>query len=373
MTQPVTIHLDERMFGKSERSLAAMGGIHVSAFRYRSGVAALRVVNGEGSAILLPFQGQQVWDAEFHGRRLTMRSMFDEPVPTRDYLSTYGAFFIHCGGTSMGNPGPDDTHPLHGELPNLPYQEAALVFGQDDTGSYVELTGSGRDRRAFSHDFEACPSLRLHEGSTYFEATIEVENRSLKPMPFLYLAHINFRPIDGGILVDTVRDDIKDSFVRAPDLPEDVSPCVRGYHDAIAMNPSSHRMLEAGQPIEPELVLTMKAAADGDGWAHAMQKFPDGSCDFVSYRSQDLPYAVRWITRSGDQDALGLVLPATAPPDGLAAATKNAQLVWIEPGAGFRTNFRFGALDATACRKLQSTIEAVRGDRDRHSQERMPC
>lgn len=361
MAQPVIIHLDERMFSESERPLAASGALGVSAFRYRSGVAALRIQNGVGSAVLLPFQGQQIWDAEFLGRRLTMRSMFDEPIPTRDYLATYGAFFIHCGGTSMGNPGPDDTHPLHGELPNLPYQDAALVLGEDSTGAYVELTGSGWDRRAFGHDFEARPRLRLYEGKTFFDATIEVENRSLKPMPFLYLAHINFRPVDGGVLSDTVRDDARDAIVRVPDLAEDATPSVRDYHDAVAKNPSHHRTLEDGQAIEPEIVLTMKAAADDDGWTHALQRLPDGGGDFVSYRPADLPYAVRWITRSGDQDALGLVLPATAAPDGLAAATRNGQLVWIEPSHAFRTDFRFGALDASACRNLNSTIETIRG------------
>jgi hypothetical protein len=361
MAQPVSINLDERMFGESEGLLAASGALRVSTFRYRSGVAALRIANGAGTAILLPFQGQQIWDVEFLGRRLTMRSMFDEPLPTRDYLATYGAFFIHCGGTSMGNPAPEDTHPLHGELPNLPYHEATLVLGEDAGGAYVELTGSGRDRRAFGHDFEARPHLRLYEGATFFDATIDVENRSLKPMPFLYLAHINFRPVDGGVLIDTVRDDTKDAIVRVPNLAEDATPSVRDYHAAVAKSPSHHRVLKAGQAIEPEVVLTMKAAADRDGWTHALQRLPDGSGDFVSYRPANLPYAVRWITRSGDQDALGLVLPATAAPDGLSAARRNGQLVWLESGGAFRTDFRFGALDASACRNLQSTIETIRG------------
>jgi hypothetical protein len=39
---------------------------------------------------MLPFQGQQIWDAWFDERRLTMRSMFPEPKPTREYLDTYG-------------------------------------------------------------------------------------------------------------------------------------------------------------------------------------------------------------------------------------------------------------------------------------------
>lgn len=349
------------MFGESERCLAASGALRASAFRYPSGVAALRIENGAGTAILLPFQGQQIWDVEFRGRRLTMRSMFDEPLPTRDYLSTYGAFFIHCGGTSMGNPGPGDTHPLHGELPNLPYQSATLSFGEDAAGAYVELSGEGRDRKAFDHDFAARPSLRLEEGGTSFRAVMTVQNLSRKPMPFLYLAHINFLPVDGGVLVDTVRDDRKDATVRQPDLPQDTPEAVRAYHASITKDPSAHRLLNAGQPIEPELVMTMNAPAGSDGWTHALQRLADGSGDFVSYRTSELPYAVRWITRSGDQDALGLVLPATAPPDGLAAARKNGQVLWIEPGFEFRTEFLFGALDASARKNLESAIVAIRG------------
>lgn len=360
MTRSVDINLDERMFGESERCLAASGALRAYAFRYPSGVAALRVENAAGTAILLPFQGQQIWDAEFFGRRLTMRSMFDEPLPTRDYLGTYGAFFIHCGGTSMGNPGPDDTHPLHGELPNLPYQSATLSFGEDAAGAYVELSGEGRDRKAFDHDFMARPRLRLDEGATSFRAVMAVENLSRKPMPFLYLAHINFLPVDGGVLVDTVGNDRTDAVVRLPGLAEDAPDAVRAYHASVTKDPSAHRLLNAGEPIEPELVMTMKARAGGDGWTHALQRLPDGSGDFVSYRPSELPYAVRWITRSGDQDALGLVLPATAPPDGLAAARNNGQLVSIAPGFEFRTEFRFGALDPSARQDLESTITAIR-------------
>ena len=58
------------------------------------------------------------------GRQLTMRSMFDQPQATRNYLETYGGFLIHCGFTAMGVPTKEDSHPLHGELPNAPYRQA---------------------------------------------------------------------------------------------------------------------------------------------------------------------------------------------------------------------------------------------------------
>ena len=361
MPGQVTLELDSSLFGELEKRVAHSGKLVATAFRYKSGVAGLRVDNGAGTVILLPFQGQQVWDAVFLGRSLTMKSMFDEPQPTRDYLRTYGALFLHCGGTSMGNPGPTDTHPLHGELPNLPYTDAQLVFGEDEAGAYLDLTGTARDTQAFHHDFVSRPHVRIREGATSLDISVDVENRAGKPLPFLYLAHINFRPVDGATLIDTVRDDRNDAVVRQPKLAPDENEAVVAYHRAIAADPSSHRVLKAGVPVQPELVLTMKAAGAADGWTHALQRHPNGSGDFVSWRPDDLPYAVRWLTRGPDQDALGLVLPATAAPDGLAAATANRQIVWVAPGAAYRTSFRFGAVDPVTANGLEATIKSIRG------------
>lgn len=359
---PGVVEFDLRpvMFDERERVLARSGKLVASTFRYSTGVEALRLDNGAGQLTLLPFQGQQIWSAYFLGRDLAMRSMFDEPRLTRDYLRTYGAFFIHCGGTAMGNPGPADTHPLHGELPNLPYQKAQVIFGEDEKGRYAELTGSGRDTLAFSHDFIAQPRVRLYEGATSIEVTIAVENRATKPLAFLYLGHINFRPADGAALLDTVRDDRADIALRRPTLEDDASEAVRAYHGAVEADPSSHRTIAPGVPVEPELVLTMQAAAGADGWAHALQRHADGSGDFVSHQPAELPFAVRWLTRSGDQDALGLVLPATAAPDGLAAATHRRQVVYIAPGGRYRASMRFGALDVAATADLGLRIATIR-------------
>ena len=116
------INLDAVTFARHEEILVRHGALKVVAYRYASGVKALRVENGVGTVVLLPYQGQQIWDAVFHGRRLTMRSMFDEPVDTTDYLGNYGGFLLHCGATGMGNVGPGDSHALHGELPSARFQ-----------------------------------------------------------------------------------------------------------------------------------------------------------------------------------------------------------------------------------------------------------
>src|SRR5262245_40923315 len=103
---PVTVILRPEHFTPARHVLATCGSMTATCFRYASGVAGLAITNADGHIDLLPFHGQQIWDAEFFGRRLTMGSMFDGPLATQDYLANYGAFFIHCGVTAMGNPAP---------------------------------------------------------------------------------------------------------------------------------------------------------------------------------------------------------------------------------------------------------------------------
>jgi hypothetical protein len=100
------VHLHRRFFSEVERRIVSHGELGADAFMYPGGVAGLRLSNSRGAIVVLPWQGQQVWDAAFDGRTLTMRSMFDRPRPTREYLATYGAFLVHCGATAMGVPVP---------------------------------------------------------------------------------------------------------------------------------------------------------------------------------------------------------------------------------------------------------------------------
>ena len=131
------IELYDQMFDEKERPLCQFDAFSITTFRYESGVAALRIINDRGEIIVLPFQGQQIWRANFDGRDLTMRSMFDEPVFTRNYLENYGAFMIHCGITGLGAPGPNDNHQLHGELPNAPFNSAWLELDPDKLSTKV--------------------------------------------------------------------------------------------------------------------------------------------------------------------------------------------------------------------------------------------
>ena len=88
------IHITPQLFVEREKTLVEAGSLSASTFHFDSGVCGLRLKNDMGHLVTLPFQGQQIWSAEFGGRNLTMKSMFAEPRPTRDYLQTYGGFLL---------------------------------------------------------------------------------------------------------------------------------------------------------------------------------------------------------------------------------------------------------------------------------------
>ena len=358
---PVIIKLRPEQFGDVERVLATTNGLTASTFRYSTGVAGLRLRNTLGRVDLLPFQGQQIWDAEFLGRRLTMHSMFEEPSPTQDYLRTYGAFFIHCGATAMGNPGPNDRHPLHGELPNVRYDTAELLIGQADGVPFMALTGEYQHRSAYSHHYIAKPEVRLCSGDSRVRVELSIRNLRQSPMELMYLAHINFRPVDGACLIDAVPDDTTHIKVRTS-LPGGTIPsdAHRALTDAVLTDPAAHRQMQPGRRIDPELVMTMAYPADADGWAHSMQLHPDGNADFVSHRPEELPHVVRWMSRTGDEDALGMALPATAGADGYMAEKAKGNVRILPPGEEFRCRLVFGALTAKNAKRMRASIEAAR-------------
>ena len=225
------IHLSPRLFTEEEKPFIEAGPLSASVFRFEAGVAGLRLKNEVGQLVLLPYQGQQIWSAEFRGRVLTMKSMFPEPRPNRPYLETYGGFFLHCGFTAMGVPGRDDKHPLHGELPNAEYSQAHLVLGQDDNGAYIGMGGQYQHTVAFGCNYIARPLVKLYAGSSLLRVAMEVTNLRSVDMEYMYLAHINFRPVDYGRLVCT-----------APCTPERVRvrqsvpaqlKCPPGYHEFV--------------------------------------------------------------------------------------------------------------------------------------------
>lgn len=352
------IDLHPSMFGEKERSLCAFGEFAVSTFRFDSGVLGLRVRNARGEITMLPYQGQQVWRAAFDGRELTMRSMFDQPKETQTYLETYGGFLIHCGITGLGAPGPEDTHPLHGELPNALFQFAWLEVSENS----VTVAGSYQHTVAFSTNYNATLRTTLTSGSALIDASVEVENLKRTPMDLMYLGHANFRPTDHGELHYTATYDAQSVSVRRS-IPSHVTP-KPGYPEflaELANDPTGHHTLRPGLAFDPEVVFEINMNSDTDGFAHAVQKHPDGTADYVRCRPDQAPLCMRWICRTPDQDGLGIAFPATSGVEGYTAEKAKGRVETVEGGATWRIDMRLGLLTAPEASDTIALINKVRG------------
>lgn len=354
------VHLQPAHFGEREERLVEHDSLSATTYRFDSGVCALKLENDVGHLVLLPFQGQQIWDAVFDGRRLTMVSMFDEPRATQAYLETYGGFLIHCGATAMGVPAGEDTHPLHGELPNAPYQRAWVVVGEDKGGTYIGLSGQYQHTVAFNYNYVAEPLVKLYAGSTIFDVSIDVHNLKATEMELMYLAHINFRPVDHARLAYSAPKTPGHVRVRKS-IPSHVrpGPGYREFLKELGEHPEKHHVLAPDLVFDPELVFNIDYQADEAGWAHSLQVHPDERSDYVAHRPDQLPIGVRWICRTPDQDALGLVLPATAEPEGYHAEKEKGNIVILPGGETFHLDLRVGTLAPEGTAQVEGKIDSI--------------
>jgi hypothetical protein len=355
-----TIQLYKQTFLPTSQLLLETPDFKVKTFIYPSGVHAIRLENSLGHLIMLPFQGQQIWDAVFYDRCLTMKTMFDDPKPTQAYLENYGGLLLHCGVTAMGVPSPADTHPLHGELPNATYQTAFLQISSDETGSYIALSGGYRHTVAFSHNYLATPEVRLYANSSRIAVHLSIENLKNSPMELMYLAHLNLRPVNEAQIVysakvspQTVR--IRNSIPAHAQVSNQALEQLR----QLEQHPELHHTLTTGVSYDPEIVFFIDYLADQTGWAHSLQIHPDGSADYVKHRPSELPVGVRWITRTPDQDGLGLVLPATSEPTGYLSEKAAGRIVSLEPRATWKCEYQLSVLEPSQTTQIKSLIQSI--------------
>lgn len=353
------IALYQTHFGEREKPLCETGEITVSTFRYDSGVAALRISNARGEIILLPFQGSQIWRAAFDGRGLTMRSMFEEPRATVNYLETYGGFLIHCGLAGLGAPGPEDTHPLHAELPNAPMQTAWLEVDENR----ITACSSYQHTVAFSTKYNATVSTNLAAGKALIDVSVAVENLKSTPMDVMYLAHANFKPVEHGELHYSADYDSRSVRVRRS-IPSHVSP-KPGYLEFLedlADDPTLSHVLEPGLAFDPEVVFEIDMRAGADGLAHALQKHPQGYSDYIRYRPDQAPQTMRWICRTPDQDGLGLAFPATAGVEGYNAEKAKGRGIELAGGEIWRVDMTMGHLTVQETNDAIDAIDNIRAN-----------
>jgi hypothetical protein len=284
----------------------------------------------------------------------------EQPYPTRNYLQTYGGLLLHCGFTTMGVPSSQDTHPLHGELPNAPYQKAWLAVGEDDKGPYIALRGEYEHMVFFNHHYVAHPEVRLRAGSTLIDVSITITNCKGADMELMYLAHANFRPVDNGCLIYSAPCDPQHVRVRRS-IPSHVhpGPGYAEFQTALAENPGLHIVLLPGLAFDPEILFTLDYEHDAEGWCHSMQVHPDGSADYIAHRPDQLPFGLRWISRTPEHDSLGIVLPATAEAEGYLAERQKGNIRILPSNAQARFDMTLGYLSPAEATSMSDQIAAI--------------
>lgn len=320
------IYLKREFFSDREHVLVENGNMKATAFRYSTGVEALKVENSKGYFIILPFKGQQIWHLNFLGQDFHMKTMMEEPQQTKEFLNTYGAFLLHCGINAFGVPRAGDTHPQHGEAPSADYQTAYLDCGED----YMAVGGRLDYDRTFIRNYSFSPECRLYENDTVLKLHMTLENRRNKPMDYMYLCHINFRPIDGAEILST-----------------------SDYEE-------TNKVGEGDQSIyDPEICISLDYKSDENNRAYALQYTNEGAC-YVNYPADVLPVGVRWISRTGNEDSMGMVLPATAEPNGYTYAKEHGQLKILGANETLEFTIETGWLEPEQADAVKEKIAAIK-------------
>ncbi len=356
------INLSKKMFSDGKQVLFEGGELSAEIFTYSTGIEAVTLKNSNGYVTLLPFMGQMIWDMEFLNHNLVMKSIYDEPeVCQINYGESYGCFLMHCGLTAMGNPTSVDTHLPHGELPIAKYKEAYILFGQDEKGKYISLSGKYSHKRAFEISYDFMPECRLYENSTCIELTINFKNNKDLPLEYFYLCHINYKPIDGSKLLYTAK---HSDIIAHKEVPEDyIEPFAtktREYLEKLDADMSIMDTIDRdSQSYAPEIVFTCKYYADNNGDAHTMQILPDGYSCYVSHKPEELPFGIRWIARTTDEDALGMILPATAEHKGYTYCKEKGYEKYLASGETMTFHITTGILSPNDTKSKENYIKNI--------------
>ena len=115
---------------------------------------------------------------------------------------------------------------------------------------------------------------------------------------------------------------------------------------------------ESGQCYDPEICFSIKYDADENGRAYTMQYTKEGAC-FVSHPTDVLSNGVRWISRTKNEDAMGMVLPATAEHIGYENARNNGQLKVLSGNETLEFYIEAGYLEHEEAEKTRGKIRKI--------------
>jgi len=331
----VRVALRREDFGEKEREVARFDDLSASTFRYRTGVEAIRLANGRGHVVVLPYMGQMIWAASFDGVDLAMTSLFPEPRPAKTIVETYGCLAYHSGLLRNGVPSVEDNHPPHGEAPCAEMDEAGLLCGMDSGRRWMAVTGVREYAMGFGARYRATPSVALGREEMGCRIVMEVQNLSAAPMELMYMCHVNFAFAEGARIVQSVPF-TPEHVVARTSIPSHVvpTPQYRALIEAFAANPGRLSVLSESSLYDPEQVFYVRGLKRGsDGLVHFMLMRREGDAFAISWDPEAMPHCIRWIFDNTDQRVAAFAMPATCEPEGYSAEKRKGNVRLLKSGA----------------------------------------
>lgn len=320
-----TIPLYKEQFKSSKTTILHSEQFEVASFTYNSGVQALEIKNNKGKLVVLPFMGQMIWDAEFLGVDMCMKNMFSEPKFANSIVETYGCFSFHSGLLRNGCPGPEDDHPLHGEMACAKMDSAWLDVSEDG----ITLWGSYEYVMGFGDHYLAKPSLSLQANESTFEITMNVTNLGAQPMPLQYMCHMNAAYFDNATFAQNIPNEV---IKLRESIPNHVKPTPQwlDYNETLKASPAID-VLEHPEMYDPEIVYFMDKLSEHTQQAKFEMAVSEHHKLVTEFNTAQFNYATRWILYNADQSVGAYVLPATCRPEGFSAAKNSGTLLYLAP------------------------------------------
>lgn len=356
------IKLKKSFFTSSPMEIARTDGCCAELFVYDSGIEAIRIKNRRGHLVVLPYYGQMIWQAMFDGVDLTLSSMFRAPRPATDIVGTYGCFMYHSGLLRNGNPGPNDRHALHGEMPLASMDQAGIEIGEDSEGPWMAVVGEREYLMGFGDHYIARPRVLIRPDEATFEISMDVQNCAIDAMDLMYMCHANFAYVEGGTIVQPT------SFTKADTVVRTSVPAIvqanEGYLQHIARmkdDPSGTELIDAATGFDPELVFYLKNLRKAeDGLVHVMMRRPAGDAFVVAYDPSVFSHLVRWILANNKQKVCAFAMPATCGVEGYSAEKLKGNVRSLPGGERTCFKIKLGYLNAAATAIEESVIRASR-------------
>lgn len=221
---------------------------------------------------------------------------------------------------------PEDTHPLHGEMPCAAMDDAWLEL----EGDSLRVTGRYEYVMGFGHHYQAQPAVVMRKSSALFDIQMTVTNLASVAMPLQYMCHMNYAYVPNA----TFRQNIPDTALKLREsVPAHVKPTAQwlAFNQRLLQGEASLATLNEPGFYDPEIVFFADKLDRYTDTPEFSMIAPDGTTFVTRFASAELNYVTRWILYNGDQQVAAFALPATCRPEGFLAAQRNGTLLQLEP------------------------------------------